>query len=298
MDKLASLSAFVAVADKGSFAEAARELGLSRSQVNRQVVQMEDQLGVQLFNRTTRSVSLTPGGDNFYKRVRPLLIDLREAEMAVQSEHDEPQGEIRINAPLSFGVRHLSPALTEFMKLYPKISVQLILSDQFVDPVAEGFDVTMRIASRRDNPSLIEHEIIEARRVICAAPGFLHAHGVPAVPDDLANQPCLHYGNLPTGGIWRLTKNDNSYDVRVQGALCSNNADVLNDAAVAGLGIALLPVFIAGDDLKAGRLVAVLPEYQAPKIYLSLVYPPNRHLSSRIRLFVKFIQDWFALSDF
>lgn len=298
MDKFASLKAFVGVVEQGSFAAAARNLGVSRSQVNRQVIQLEDELGVQLLHRTTRSVSVTPAGDSYYKRARAIIDELGDAERDIQSEHTEPRGEIRINAPQSFGVRHLAPALVEFLNLYPHISVQLALSDQFIDPVADGFDVTLRISERRDNPSLIEHEIIEAHRVLCASPAFINAHGSPAHPRELADMPCLHYGNLPTGNSWRLEKGREQVDVRVNGILCANNADVLNDAACAGLGIALLPKFIANTNLRDGGLVTLLDDYSAPAIYLSLVYAPSRHLSTRIRVFVQFIQEWFELSDF
>jgi len=298
MDKFSSLRAFIKVVEKGSFAAAARDLGVSRAQVNRQVINLEDSLGVTLLHRTTRSVIVTPAGDSYYNRCRVLLNELEEAELAVQQEQVEPQGEIRINAPQSFGVRNLAPALVEFLRLYPKISIQLALNDQFVDPLSEGIDITIRISARRDNPSLISHDIIEAKRVLCASPAFLEEHGTPAHPRDLADFPCLHYGNLPTGNTWRLEKGDEQVDVRVNGVLCANNADVLCDAASAGLGIALLPLFIAHDDLRSGKLVTVLEEYRPPEIYLSLVYAPSRNMSTKIRLFLKFIQEWFELSEF
>ncbi len=298
MDKFASLTAFVAVVEQGSFAAAARDLGISRSQVNRQVIQLEDELGVQLLHRTTRSVSVTPAGDGYYKRARAIIEELGDADRDIQSQQIEPRGEIRLNAPQSFGVRHLGPALVEFLSLYPHISVQLALSDQFIDPVADGFDVTLRISEKRDNPSLIEHEIMEAHRVLCASPAFIKEYGRPNHPRDLADMPCLHYGNLPSGNSWRLEKGSEQVLVRVNGILCANNADVLNDAACGGLGIALLPKFIAINHLRAGQLLTVLDEYSAPAIYLSLVYAPSRHLSTRIRVFVKFIQEWFELSDF
>ncbi|HEY0962149.1 MAG TPA: LysR family transcriptional regulator [Pseudomonadales bacterium] len=298
MDKLAALTGFIKVVEKGSFAAAARELGVSRAHVNRQVIALEDELGVQLLNRTTRSVTVTPAGESYYKRCDVLLKELKEAETAIQQEQAEPQGEIRVNAPHSFGVRKLTPALVEFLKLYPKISIQLALNDQFVDPMSEGIDVTLRISARRETPALVAHEIIEARRVLCAAPDFIRRHGVPAHPRELVEYPCLHYGNLPTGNAWRLENEQESVDVRVTGVLCANNADVLNEAAVSGMGIALLPVFIAHDDLRTGRLVPILENYHPPRIYLSLVYAPSRNLSTKIRLFVKFVQDWFAVSDF
>jgi len=298
MDKFSSLRAFIKVVEKGSFAAAARDLGVSRAQVNRQVINLEDSLGVTLLHRTTRSVIVTPAGDSYYNRCRVLLNELEEAELAVQQEQVEPQGEIRINAPQSFGVRNLAPALVEFLRLYPKISIQLALNDQFVDPLSEGIDITIRISARRNNPSLISHDVIEAKRVLCASPAFLDQHGTPTHPRDLADFPCLHYGNLPTGNTWRLEKGDEQVDVRVNGVLCANNADVLCDAASAGLGIALLPLFIAHDDLRSGKLVTVLEEYRPPEIYLSLVYAPSRNMSTKIRLFLKFIQEWFELSEF
>ena len=293
MDKFAAIKAFVSAVEKGSFAAAARELGYSRSQINRLVVGLEDELGVQLLNRTTRSVALTPLGDSYYRRCRIILGDLQEAEDTVQADHTEARGEIRLNAPLSFGVRHLAPALVVFMQRHPQISVQLLLGDQFLDPSSESFDLTLRIAQRREQPSLVEHEIAEAHRVICAAPAFLRVHGIPRHPTDLAHLPCLHYGNLPTGGIWRLQNEKESVDVRVNGKLCSNNADVLCEAAINGLGIVMLPVFIAGPAIKARRLKVILTDYHPPPIYLSLLYPPNRHHSTRNRLLVKFLQEWF-----
>tara|TARA_R110001592_G_scaffold39934_1_gene131261 strand:+ start:3188 stop:4084 length:897 start_codon:yes stop_codon:yes gene_type:complete len=298
MDKFAALRGFVSAVEAGSFAAAGRALGVSRSQINRHVIALEDELGVQLLNRTTRSISVTPAGESYYQRARVILHDLEEARQSIQSAQREPQGEIRINAPHSFAVRHLAPALIEFLKQYPAISVQLALSDQFIDPVADGFDITVRIAKRVDNPALIEHEITQARRVLCASPEFLALHGPITQPQQLAVIPCLHYGNLPTGNNWRLLKDQGYVDVQVNGVLCANNADVLCEAATAGLGVALMPVFIAQEALASGELIPILQEYTLPPIYLSLVYPPSRHLSVRIRLLVKFIQDWFALAKF
>lgn len=298
MDKFAAMRGFVYAVEAGSFAAAGRELGVSRSQINRLVIALEDDLGVQLLNRTTRSISVTPAGESYYQRARVILNDLQEAQLSIQSEQHEPQGEIRINAPHSFGVRHLAPALIEFLKRYPAISVQLALSDQFIDPVADGFDITLRIAKRAENPALIEHEIAQARRVLCASPEFLIRYGPIVQPQQLTTIPCLHYGNLPTGNNWRLLRDKGYVDVQVNGVLCANNADVLYEAATAGLGVALMPVFIAEEALANGRLLPILEEYSLPPIYLSLVYPPSRHLSVRIRLLVKFIQEWFAQAKF
>ncbi|MEM9387773.1 MAG: LysR family transcriptional regulator [Pseudomonadota bacterium] len=298
MDKFSALKAFVAVVEHGNFAAAARALGLSRSQVNRTVIHLEDALEVHLFNRTTRAVALTPSGQAFYDRVKSVLADLNEAEQALRADHEVPQGEMRINAPMSFGIRYLGPALASFMREYPKVRVQLSLSDRFVDPVAEGFDMTVRIAEPSDLPSLIEHTIVPIRRLICASPAFIAEHGRPECLSSLAALPCLHYGNLPTGNVWRLRREGAPWeDVRVNGVLCANNAEVLRDAAVGGLGLALLPTFVAPEELADGRLQAVLRDYSAAPIALTLLYPPNRHLSARTRLFVKFMHEHFASLD-
>ncbi len=294
MDKFASLHAFTKVVEEGGFAAAARVLRLSRSQVNKLVINLEEHLGVQLLHRTTRSVAPTPSGLSFYERARTILSDLAEAEDAIQEQQDAPQGDIKINAPMSFGTMHLASAVGDFMQRYPKIRIQLILNDLVIDPVAEGFDITVRIAELSEMASLICKRIVEAKRVICAAPVFLREHGVPSCVRDLANAPCLHYGNLPTGNHWRLVGPDGGEDVRVNGVLCSNNAEVLRDAAVRGLGIALLPTFIAGAELQAGRLVTILETYQAPSIYLSLLFPVNRYLSARVRLFSEFVVERFG----
>ncbi len=294
MDKFASLTAFTRVVELGGFAAAARALGLSRAQVHKSVINLEASLGVQLLNRTTRSVAATPAGQALCERARTILTDLAEAEAAIRDSGEEPGGELKINAPISFGTLHLGPAIADFVARHPKIHIELVLNDRFIDPVAEGFDMTVRIAEPGELSSLIDHQIIEARRVICAAPAFLDRHGIPERPQDLAALPCLHYGHLATGKVWRLLGPDGTARIRVNGMLCSNNGEVLRDAAVKGLGLALLPTFIVGAELQTGRLITVLPEYRPPAIFLTLLYPPNRHLSRRLRLLVEFFYQRFG----
>ncbi len=294
MDKFAAMTAFAAVVEKNGFAAAARHMSLSRSQVNKAVINLEDHLGVQLLNRTTRRVAATPSGQAFYEKCRTILDDLAEAENNVRENTDRPSGALKINAPLSFGVSHLSPALIEFMERYPDIKTELDLNDRFVDPVADGYDMTVRIGVPRTMPSLIDHEIVEMKRVICAAPSFLEAYGVPKAPAELSKIPCLHYGNLTTSNTWLLEKGGITQNVPVNGPLCSNNGDVLRDGALAGLGLTLLPTFIVGDHLRAGRLVRILPDWISAPLQLCLLYPPNRHLAARVRLFVEFIYERFG----
>ena len=294
MDKFAAISAFTAVVEESGFAAAARTLGTSRSQVNKAVINLEDDLGVQLLQRTTRRVSPTPSGQAFYEKCRTILDDLSEAERSLKDTSDRPAGTLKINAPLSFGVTHFGPALIDFMKHYPEITTELELSDRFVDPVEDGYDITVRIGASDPIPSLIDHEIVEMKRVLCAAPSFLKQHGAPQEPDDLTNLPCLHYGNLATGNSWPLIRGETQKSVRISGTLCSNNGDILCRGAVAGLGIALLPTFIVGRELQAGRLVTLLPEWKPTTLQLCLLYPPNRHLAARVRLLVEFIYERFG----
>lgn len=293
MDKFAAMSAFVDVAEAESFSEAARKSGRSRSQINKLVINLEDNLGVTLLNRTTRSTTLTPTGIAYLERVKAILNDLEETEDLIQFNQHSPSGALKINAPMSFGTMHLSSAVVEFMQKYPKISVQVVLSDTLVDPVSNGFDMTVRIASPTNSLALVEHTIVESKRVICVAPQFLEKYGEPSTVEELRDLPCLHYGNLPSGNNWKLLGPEGEKMIKVNGVMCSNNAEVLRDATIAGMGLALLPTFIAGEDLQTGRLVTVLRDYAAPPIHLCLLYPPNRHLSARVRLFVKFIQERF-----
>lgn len=294
MDKVACMQAFQAVAKAASFAGAARELGLSRSQVNRLVIQLEDTLGVSLFYRSTRKVKLSAMGQAYLTRVDAILADIEDAECMLQDEHASPKGDIKINAPMSFGTLHLGSALTDFMKLYPDIRIQLSLSDAVVDPVAHGFDLTLRIAEPTENNSLIEHDIAPMPLHLCASPEFVKKQGELKSLSDLKQSSCLHYGNLPTGNRWNLFGPEGESNVIVNGPYCSNNGDMLCQAAVAGLGIVLLPLFITGPDLQAGRLVRVLENYEAKPLSLRLIYAPNRHLSERIRVFVSYIQSIFG----
>ncbi len=294
MDKFAAISAFTAVVEQSGFAAAARKLGASRSQVNKAVINLEDDLGVQLLQRTTRRVSPTPSGEAFYEKCRAVLDDLAEAEHSLKDTSGKPAGALRINAPLSFGMAHVGPALIDFMKCYPDITTELELNDRFIDPVSEGYDITVRIGTPTPVPSLIDHEIVEMKRVLCAAPSFVEEHGAPREPGDLTRLPCLHYGNLTPGNSWALSNGETEETVRTKGPLCSNNGEVLRDGAVAGLGIGLLPTFIVGKDLQAGRLVTILPGWTAPPLQLCLLYPPNRHLATRVRLLVEFIYERFG----
>ncbi len=294
MGKFSHNYAFIGVVEHGSFAEAARHMGLSRSQVNKSVIALEDSLGVQLLVRTTRTVSPTPSGEAYYEKIRRVISDLEDAERAISEDDEEPRGTLRLNAPMSFGSLHLGTALTDFLCLYPNLSVELSLNDRIVDPVSEGYDATIRIAELNENPSLIDHPIVKARRYFLASPDFLKKHGPIEDPEQLKSIPCLHYGTLGKGHSWRVIGNDKTHTIQVNGVMCANNGEVLCEAAKKGLGVTFLPTFIAGPALQSGALVRVLTDYTSPEIHLMMLYPPNRHLAPKIKRLIDFLYDRFG----
>lgn len=279
------------VVEAGGFAAAARTMGVSRSAVNKLVMNLENDLQVQLLQRTTRKVTSTPAGLAFYERSVAILADLEEAELAVSQLQTEPKGQLRINAPMTFGIHYLAPVLARFLQQYPDVHTELSLSDRFIDPIDEGFDVTIRIAQPTQAASLIVHELLPAPVILCAAPTYLAKRGMPTVPSELAQHACLAYGHLATDNQWTLVGPEEEHQVTVHGPLCANNGDVLREAAVQGLGITLLPRFIVDEDLQAGRLQHILPTYAAPTISVCVLYPVNRHLSTKVRLFLEFMTE-------
>jgi DNA-binding transcriptional LysR family regulator len=293
MDKLTSLRTFVKVVEAASFSEAGRRLRLSRSAVSKYIADLEEELGVQLLSRTTRRVTPTESGQAYFERALAILADLDAADHAVTRLQATPRGLLRINAPMSFGTMQLGPAIAGFMKLYPELQIQLALSDEHVDPVQGGLDVTLRIADL-ESSSLIARKITPIERVVCASPGYLKRHGVPKHPGELRNHVCLTYGYLSTGNQWKLTGKDGDHWINPHWTLCANNAEVLRDAAVAGHGIAVLPVFIAAAALKAGRLRTFLGDYSTPPLTLYAIYPPTRHLAVKVRLFIDYLVETFS----
>lgn len=295
MDKFAGMQAFARVVESGSFAAAARQMGLTRSAVNKLVVNLEAALGAQLLQRTTRRVSPTALGQAYYDRCSNILADVEAAELAVAQLQAEPKGLLRANAPMSFGMLHLAPALAEFMGRYPALQVELQLSDRFVDPIAEGFDLTLRIARESGSGPLAVRQLAPIERVLCAAPAYLQQAGTPEQPQDLRDCHCLQYGYGAGGDRWQLSGPDGeSVAVSIQPRLWANNGEVLREAALQGLGVTLLPTFIVGDCLQDGRLQVVLPDYRPPEIAAYALYPPNRYLAAKVRLLVDFLAARFA----
>jgi DNA-binding transcriptional LysR family regulator len=287
------MSIFVEVVKNQGFTAAAKQMQLSRAQISKSVMQLEKHLGTRLLNRTTRRVSLTETGRLYYERCKVILNDIEDIEIMSSEQSATPHGTLRISAPTSFGVLHLNEVLPKYIKKYPRVQVSLKLADRFIDVVAEGFDVVIRIAELVDS-SLIAHKIAPCKRVFCASPEYLQRQGAPEVPQDLAHHQCLIYSNETRPDIWVMHGPDGTESVKVNGPMRADNGDILKTAAVCGLGITLLPTFIAGPDLRSGRLQQVLNEYRVPEISIYAVFPSRRYLSARVRTFVDYLSEYFG----
>lgn len=293
MDKLEAMNAFVKVVALGSYAEAGRALGLTRSAVSKAVMELEQLLGARLLDRTTRRVSATEAGLAYYENCVDILARVEETEMQVSRLHDEPRGVLKLNAPVSFGVLHLGPLIAAFMAQYPDLKIELTLNDRFIDPIEEGVDVTIRIGILADS-SLIARRLAPARRVLVAEPGYVKAFGAPKTPDELVRHRCLNYGHTTTLQRWQLTQAGQTIGVAINSVMCSNNGDVLRAAALEGQGITKLPTFLVGPDLKAGRLMVVLPDYSPTELGVFALYAPNRYLAAKTRLLIDFLATRFG----
>jgi len=293
MDKLDAMNAFTKVVAAGSYAEAARRLGLTRSAVSKAVMELEQILGARLLDRTTRRVTPTEAGRAYYQRTLSILAEIEETELQISRLHEEPRGVLKVNAPMSFGILYLGEAVAAFMTRYPELQVELVLNDRFIDPLEEGVDVTVRIGELADS-SLIARRLAPAHRVLVAAPGYIARHGTPETLAALAEHRCLAYGHMAATHRWQLTADGAATAVQINAALCSNNGEVLRAAALAGNGIANLPTFLVGPDIAAGRLVPVLPHNPPTSLGIFALYAPNRYLAAKTRLFIDFLAGRFG----
>jgi len=288
MDRVECMRAFVEAVKANGLAAAARNLDVPRSKISKQIQALETALGVQLLMRTTRSLHLTSVGAEYYESAREILAALDEAEQQVQAGAGQVKGVLCINAPMSFGVRMLAPLIPVFHAQYPEIELKVMLEDQLVDPIQGGFDVTIRVASLPDS-SLSARTIVQAPRVLVAAPAYLARAGTPRAPQELEGHAFLQYGYLQGGTTLQLSRGRETARAAVRGPLCANNGDLLARAAEAGMGIALLPMFIVDEALGAGRLVTVLDDWQAPPIAVNAVFPTARRMPLKTRVFVDFL---------
>jgi DNA-binding transcriptional LysR family regulator len=307
MDRFQALTAFTKVVETGSFARAAERLEVSVSAVSRHVAELEAHLDSRLLNRTTRRLSLTESGTVFYERCVQLLADLEEAEESASLQTVKPRGTLRLTCAVTFGERHLAPAVADFLLKYPDMRLSVELSDRTVDLVDEGYDAALRIGAV-GSQNLVGRKVGQMRMVCYASPAYLRRSGTPQHPDDLARHTCLSYEYAAQRNVWPFRRRaagsrdsgsgagDRSevLAIRIAGPVQANSGHFLTALAVAGVGIAYEPDFIVGPELRAGRVVRLLSEYQPPPAPIYVVYPSRRHLSAKVRAFADFISDRFA----
>lgn len=293
MDKLTSMLVFTKVAKAGSFASAAKELGLSRAMATKHVMQLENGLGIRLLNRTTRNLSLTEVGMVYLERCLQILDEMEEMEIAVTRLQTEPRGTLKVNATPFFGAYHLAPAIAAYTELYPDVSVDLILQAGYVDLIEEGFDLAIHLDELRDS-SLIARKLGSSQRVVCGAPAYFKKRGTPKTPDDLRKHNCLVNSSLPPRDQWQFSvPGGETTVVKVSGTMQANVADALRMAALSALGLVLLPTYMVGQDIRKNRLQAVLTDYVPAPLEIHAVYPHRKHLSAKVRTFVDFLHERF-----
>ncbi|MEM1049716.1 MAG: LysR family transcriptional regulator [Pseudomonadota bacterium] len=287
---------FLEVAERGSFAAAARALGISRSVATRQISELEASLGAQLLVRTTRKVSLTAAGALYRDRTRTLVDDLARTDEFVRRQQQTLTGSLRVSAPLSRGMRLLPDAISRFRILYDRVDLGLDLSDRFVDIVSEEYDMALRISGPPSDKSTIWRKICAVPRVVVAAPDYLQQRGTPAVPADLAEHECLAYTYYAGGPVWSFdhATTGETGAVSVRSTFSCNNGDVIAGLAVRGEGVALLPLFIVARAIENGQLVPLLTDWKSPEIWLTAYYPPYDHLPAKVATFTSFIEDVVA----
>ena len=282
----AAMLVFAEVVATGSFTEAARRLGLSKASVSREVARLERRLGAQLLRRTTRSMSLTEIGETFYAGCQRVAEEAEQAERSVGVLQAEPRGELRLAAPTTLGQLQIAPKLPAFLARYPKVRLRVDLTDRKVDLVSEKFDLAVRISGRLGDATLVQRRLCPIRFVVCAAPSYLERRGVPREPAELERHNCLGVGASP----WNLML-ARGRAVRLQGDLNVDNGDALRRIAGLGHGVVCLPTYLVGDDLRAGRLVRILPDALDLEASLFAIYPQSRHPSPKVRALIDYLAD-------
>ncbi|CAG8999727.1 MAG: HTH-type transcriptional regulator DmlR [Candidatus Celerinatantimonas neptuna] len=288
LDKLISMEAFVKTVDNGSFSAAAERMNMSQQMVARHVASLETKLGMRLLNRTTRRHGLTAEGQIYYQRCKFILAEIDDAEGIAQTSQKEPRGKLRVSAPITLGRYRIMPIITEFLRRYPAVEVELELNDRLVDLVEEGFEIAVRIGKLNDS-QLIARELTPHRFVLCATPGYLQKHGTPSSPEELRQHECLGYGfnTRPGHKTWQLTHKGKTQTIRVHSRLHLTDAAALLQATLDDVGILLAPHYVVQEKIHSGELVFVLSGYQGPSRPIHLLYHPARQQSAKLKQFIE-----------
>ena len=290
MDKLTSMKVFEKVAKHNSFSAAAENIGLSKAMVSKHIASLENSLDVLLLNRTTRRLSLTESGAAYLERVKLILADIEETELAVSTLSSEPRGTLKLTSPTSFGAFHLARAIGGYKQIYPDVHIEMILTERLHDMVEDGIDLAIHVGHLEDS-SLIAKRLASARMVTCGSSAYFEKNGIPKTPEDLADHNCLIYSpRIPTNE-WSFQRDNKQFNVRVSGDIRSNIGDALRVAAMQDSGLIQLPTYMTGLDIKAGRLQVVLEDYEPPESPINALYLHRKHLSAKVRTFVDYLYE-------
>ncbi|WP_024871998.1 LysR family transcriptional regulator [Tolumonas lignilytica] len=297
MDHLRNLSALIAVVECGSFVAAAQRMHSSKAAVSRYIQELETYLGVRLLQRSTRRIALTEAGRDYYQRTKQILVDLDDANSAVGANNASLVGNIRVNAPLTFGTRYLAPLWAEFMERHPSITLDIELNDRRVDLLEEGFDLAIRIGNLADS-SLVSRRLSNSHAVLCASPAYLEKYGTPTTPEELAQHQAISYSYLPTGDIWHFySAKQGERAINIKARMHTNNGDTIRAVVLAGQGIALQPIFQVGPDIQEGKLVTFMTEWAGPSFGIHAVYPSRKHLSLKVKTLIDYLAEKLAGTD-
>jgi len=297
MDKLRAIEVFIEVAQGLSFSAAADRLGMAKGNVTKHVAWLEKTLEVQLLTRTTKSVSLTESGRSLLENGRELLDRVDAIDNVVRQSTQTPKGMLRLGAPPSFGAHHLVPIITAFSAAHPDIQVVLYLDDGRTDLVAEGLDMSMRIATSLKDTSQIAHRLAVVPQLLVASPAYLARRGQPSDVESLANHDCMVHALKSPTNVWSFTGPAGRVNVRVRGSIRANFGEPLKHAALLGQGISMHPTYMVMQDIEAGRLKVVLPDFRPAGVDIYAVFPSRKNLPVRVRTFLDFLADWFKAPD-
>jgi len=292
MDKFQEMQSFVAVVNAGSFVKAADALDTSKAAVSRHVAELEQRIGTRLLNRTTRKLSLTDDGQAFYHRCVEILEAVDDAETDLSARSGEASGRVRVSAPVTFGIQYLAPLWGKFLALHPKVTLDVSLSDRTVDLVEEGYDLAIRIGNT-PHPTLIGRKLAASRVVLCASPVYLEKHGEPRHPHELAGHDVISYSYWISRDEWRFMGPQGPVEVTVRSRLYANSGDTCRAAALEHQGIILQPDFLVWEDLRAGRLKELMPEYRSEELSIHVLYASRKQLPLKLRHLIDFLASSF-----
>lgn len=290
---LDGMAVFVAVINAGSFTAAAQSLRHSTSYVSKQITRLEKRLGSRLLNRTTRTISLTDAGRAYFERCSQILIDAENAERSINQLQETPSGLLRINAPVSFGSRHLLDVFSQFMQRYPGVKLEVEFNDRIIDVVDEGYDVVIRVGEIKDS-NLVARKITSSKSVMLASPDYIRRKGCPQRAEDLTQHDCIAYSLLPTPTQWHFYKDGVRTSITVDPRAMCNNAALEVALLVQGIGITRMPLFTCEQEVAKGELQIILEDYEQPRLDVYAVYPHRQYLTAKVRVFVDFVANGFA----